>query len=270
MVRAILLCDDIYFNGAFGYEYNVKLALFDNKNEEKDSGIDYDVLNSIAGASSTYMDYGVKLKDPLQLQGCFIKCPCDNDTYEYSVTEQRQILTWLTKTKSLSWLKIYDNEVETVSYLCRVISITRKLINDKVVGFDVTWETNSPFAYSGLIEESYTSTGSLILDNYYCDSDDSDFLYPKMEIEVDSSELTIITESPVETRTTTLKNLLVGDTVYLDNLNRFIYSRTDKKFNTDFNWIFVRLTPRQYNKITVNGSCDLKVKYRLPRRIGEY
>lgn len=268
------IADDFYYNGAHGYEYNVKLMLWDKKtsNDDKSTGIDYDVLSGLPGASSSLLDYGVKINDPIIIQGTLAKCPCYNndDEHFYTLREQRYILTWLTSDKNLHWLEFIDKETEYVAYLCRVTSVKKKMFMGKVIGFDVTWTTNSVFAYSKEITEHYSSATSLSIPDWYCDSDDSDYLYPKMEVTVRSSEIQIEIENDYESRRSTLHNLTSGDVIQLDSVNRMITSKLDKNFKDDFNWYFPRFAPRCYSTINITGDCDITMKYRLPRRVGEY
>lgn len=66
-----------------------------------------------------------------------------------------------------------------------------------------------------------------------------------------------------------IKNNSAGETIILDGANKVVSSSATKRiFGNDFDWQWLPLY-NGYNEITVIGNCDIKLEYRMIRKIGE-
>ena len=139
------------FNGVDSRDYKVKLSSFGNDREEDISsalGIEpiTDTLND------NIIDYGGRFCEVLTFHMTLIKSEeAPNDYFTHK--EFREIAKWLTSSKDLRWLSIYDGEDDTeYNYLCRFTSIVQKRLYGNIAGIELEVTCDSPFAYSDIKE----------------------------------------------------------------------------------------------------------------------
>lgn len=106
------------------------------------------------------------------------------DFSPFSFEENRKVLSWLTGTRKAGLLEIYEEE-NVVKYCLtgNFTEIQQYKQDSQVIGYLVTFESNSPFAFSDVIERSVSlnSAAEIVLSNAGDDRDD--MVYPVFEIE---------------------------------------------------------------------------------------
>lgn len=114
----------------------------------------------------------------------------DKDFGEFDVERQRKILKWLTSKDTASFLTVYHDDSEVVSYeiLGAFIDIqTYKNGNGRVIGIVATYESISPWAFSPLYtitKDVSNPTDNKITINL--ETDDIMPVYPRITIQQDS------------------------------------------------------------------------------------
>lgn len=134
---------------------------------DSDDGNTNTFLSREAVASETYKGtfkrvHNYKWSEVLAPTLTFIK----EDFGDFNLEEERNIFKWLTSKDTPSFLTVYHDDSEVVSYeiLGAFISIeTYKLSNGRVVGFVAQFESISPWAFSPL--RTVTKTISSPTDN---------------------------------------------------------------------------------------------------------
>ena len=154
---------------------------------ESDSGATSSFLSREAVASETYRGdrkhvSSYKYTESFAPVITFV----DKNFGEFTMERQRQILKWITSKDTPSFLSVYHDDSNVVSYviLGNFISCdSYKLGNGRVVGFQCTFESVMPYALSDLY--TVTKTISSPTDNKITieiDTDDSKPVYPRVTI----------------------------------------------------------------------------------------
>ena len=181
---------------------------------EGDSGDVSTFLSREAVASDTHKGefkrvHGYKHTEVLAPTITFI----DKNFGDFSLERQRRILKWLTSNSTPSFLTVYHDDSEVVSYeiLGAFTEInTHKMGNGRVVGFTAVFESISPFAFSPL--RTFTKDVSNPADNALTFSVENDnaqsLIYPRITIQQNSAT------SVVEVLEAMTRDNVVEGTVY--------------------------------------------------------
>lgn len=163
---------------------------------DSDSGETSAFLNRDAIASETYRGdirrvSSYKYTEVLAPRLTFI----DKNFGDFNLDRQRQIMKWLTSKNTPSYMSVYHDDSNVVSYeiLGAFTEInTYKLGNGRVIGFQCVFTSVSPFAYSAL--HTITKRISSPTDNKITiniDTDDSKPVYPCITIQHNGSVVRI-------------------------------------------------------------------------------
>lgn len=121
---------------------------------------------------------------------------------DFSMEENRRILAWLTSKHTASWLTVYHDDSEVVSYelLGGFSSVEAyKLGNGRIVGYICQWESVSPYAYSPIKTITQTITSPTVM-NIKCNTDEWEApVYPKITIKQSNDTVVNITSAMAST-----------------------------------------------------------------------
>ena len=175
------------YNGYSSQDFDLITCLsFDS-----DSGDVETYLNREAVASESYRGdfkrvHNYKYQDVLAPQITFIK----EGFGDFSLEESRKVLKWLTSKDTASFLTIYHDDSEVISYeiLGGFVEIsTHKSGADRVIGITATFESVAPWAFSPLctvIKNVSNPTANTITINL--ETDDLMPVYPRITLQQDS------------------------------------------------------------------------------------
>ena len=154
---------------------------------DSDSGATSTYLSREAVASETYRGdiqrtSSYKYTEVLEATVTFV----DKNFGDFDLNRQHKILKWLTSKNTPSFLTIYHDDSEVISY--EILGNwtqcdTYKLGNGRVVGFQCTFTSISPFAFSPLITktESDFTNNKITID---LETDDpQNAVYPRITIQ---------------------------------------------------------------------------------------
>lgn len=101
----------------------------------------------------------------------------------FSFQENRRILSWLTGSRKPCLLEIYEEE-NIVKYclIGNFTEIQQYKQDSQIIGYLVTFESNSPFAYSDVIEKDLSVDSVVDITLYNGGDDSEDLVYPVFEI----------------------------------------------------------------------------------------
>ena len=147
------------------------------------------------------------------------------------------------------------------------------MIDGNVVGFNCTFTTDSPFAWTHEIHQEVDGSATFTVNS----AEKYREIYPLIEITLDTSENsreTVIISNLQDTMSLKI-SLLPGDTTIIDCQRSTIIDRTglvsfEKLGISDVDYIY---WPRLYhgtNTITIDGNATAVFKYREPRKVGDY
>lgn len=193
--------------------------------------------------------------------------PCSLDFREITVDEMRKIMRWLNR-KGFHKFKLVDPEYTNIFFEAS-FNVNRVEFDGRLYGFELEMTTNSPFAHM----EPFTTTLNFANADdereIVSASDDEGFIYPDVEITVNSDgDLSLYNE--FEDRTTFIKGCTNGEVIKM----RYPIIETsvpNHKIMDDFNWIFFRLANTfddNVNHVTASLPCTIKIRYSPIVKIG--
>lgn len=188
------------FMGKSSIDFDVLVDVF----FESDNGLVESFLNREAVATTIYDGsrrniHGFKYNEML--------CPTftitKKDFSDFSETENRKILAWLTSSTNVERMTCYRDDSEVISFVL-IGNITqieqRKLANSRVISYSFVFDNISPYAYSSVksINKTITAPETFILK---CNTDVYEKnLYPRITVTIGDSIYLSVTEDPtVET-----------------------------------------------------------------------
>ena len=166
------------------------------------SSLDFDVyteltFNSDSGATSSFLNresvttehydgtyrrvHSYKYNEVLTPRITIVK----QNYSDFTQDENRQILSWLTGSRTASWLEVYHDDSNVVSYRLYGNFITveqYKLANGRVVGYECEFESHSPYAWSKNFDITKQISAKDTF-NIECNTDEYNKpIYPKVTI----------------------------------------------------------------------------------------
>lgn len=212
-----------------------------------------------------------KYEDVAKPKFTFIK----RDFGDFSRTEHREMLSWLTSSNTAQWLSIYryQYDEEPMEFYGNFIEVSPyKLANGRTVGYTAVFEASTPWAFTPKIriQPDPMETDTLTL-NISCKSDElNSLIYPKIKFKVLSEGSISIKNETIGIESKILNNQS-NEIITLDGDNEILFSERigGRIFGNDFNLQWFPLKPGD-NEITITGKCHIKFEWREPRKIGEY
>lgn len=199
--------------------------------------------------------------------------------FEVSVTSPEPISSvksalierWLFGNLKYEKLAIIQPDMTMVYYNC-LFSNPEKIMQGNIIqGYTFTVICDSPFGWE--FEKSKTfnyvsnpNISPIIFDN---ESDDSYYLFPRLQITFDSfgGNLTI-TNTTDNNRNFVLTGLSANEVVTIDNYLQTIESSTGNKRLSNFNKKWLRFVPDRNNLLITGDVTQIKIYYQFARKIG--
>lgn len=238
-------------------------------------GVTSDLYNGIK------VDYGSRYVEQVELIFTLIK----KDYTDFSNSEKREILRWLSSSKYCSWLTLYDIDDEPIADVYgRFSHVEEKIADSRVLGFVATFQSPYPYFFSNIrnVHQTFAGSEKIILEN---DTDAIDELVrPYITIKSSSnvSELTILNKTT--NRKSVIKNIKADELITIDNNNKLIFSDNiyriigndfrgvvDGDFVTSYP-VWVELIPGNNELIiesnNASATIEYQIQYRFPIKLG--
>lgn len=208
----------------------------------------------------------IEYKECLKATFDICKHPCLSEYDEISLDETRDIMRWLNR-KEFHKFRFLDIEYMDI-YFEASFNVNKVEINGKLYGFELEMITNRPFATHEPISISIEAEANTVY-KVTSDSDEEGYIYPEMEITVNSSgDLNI--HNALEDRHMYIANCKAGEIIKA-NYPIIETSLDSHKIQNDFNWKFFRIATsytERINEITTSLPCSIKMKYSPVVKIG--
>lgn len=259
------------YHSSFSYldqnlrDYNLIITRFDSDVGEVATGLATESIYTSSYDGTRRNLYGTKYSSPEPLVITIMKLSGE----EFSIDETRQILRWLTGAKTDSWLDLYIGDEVKYRLLGHVQNIQQYKLDARIVGFVITFESASPFAYSSLQEEWHSVNGEENLIEINNESDDiHSYVYLNTTFKNSTGESLKIINTSLDDETTEVLDLVENEVVTMSNNMMITSDKPTRVFGDSFNFVFPRLKPG-LNRINVSGNGEIKFEYIYPIKVGD-
>lgn len=261
-------CYDFEFDGCLLSDKGFIICKFGSNGIETFSNGSYITFNTVStlrGAKHelTSTEYGDCLSANFQI----CKHPCKTTNVEISVDEMRDVMRWLNR-KGFHKLKLLNDEYINIFFEAS-FNVSKIEMNGKIVGLELEVITNRPFAIHEPIPIKIINTQNNGIKRIYSESDDEGYIYPEMEITINSNGNLEIYNS-FENRTMRIANCKSGEVIKV-KYPVIESSIASHKIQNDFNWKFFRIANTlrdRLNEITISLPCTIKMSYSPVVKVG--
>lgn len=240
-------------------DFGLIVVAFDPDNGEVDSYLGIDSIFTDRYNGTHRNDYGAKYNNVAQLSITMVK----ENYSDFSMSELRNVMDWLTSLHKVSWLDLYNDEDEVIySFLGRFSNVQLQKMDARVIGVRAEFTSVSPWAYSDIHSVEVNVDGELMCPLLNYSDESAVHVYPKIifkNLAKENGELRI--KNMLTGKETIVSNLVANEVITMDS-NQIIYSDKDiKVFGDDFNFEWLALT-QGVNYINITGTGHLMIEYR--------
>ena len=205
---------------------------------------------------------------------CKFNCE-DLDDNLFTEEEISHIMRWLNKKTFRKFKMIYEDGEMSNAYYNASFNVNPISYFGKVIGFQLTLQTDAPFAYYDEVEYTMEFMGDKLEQSYFDISDEIGYIYPSsMTIEFLTGGNLEIVNSQEPDRITKINNCIAGETITLIENKVITSSEEHNGLYNDFNYVYPRIcNDQEYmydegytvdnmeNVFTVNIPCTITFKY---------
>lgn len=177
----------------------------------------------------------------------------DRDNYVFSSEEIAKLTRWLNRRKYYKFKMIYPKGECAQMYYMGTFNIDMIVYGGKVVGLQLTLQTNAPFAYYDPIECEMNFSSANDTVSIFDMSDEVGYIYPNNVIIecLSAGELTIH-NSQDGNRKTVISKCEKNEILTLDGENKIITSsKSHATLYNDFNYNFIRISNKYENNVEI-------------------
>lgn len=270
--------ESFIYNGTCSDNYNLTIIFFDTP--EYHTGLTRETLHTERTLSrSKVRYYGSRYTGGIEFKFSIAK----KDAREFSEEESIQINEWLTKNSAPALLHFNSNRSIYVNYYAICTNIEDKIINGRNAK-TLTFETDSPFAYSDMQSKKVIVDKELELDLYSHSCEE--YYYPKIVIipDMSTSDITIKNHSDQKSLTLNLTHhpdgiiidcadCRISDTsghlIHLDSLGLTVHSESPGSADTaESGALYFPRLLRGRNHLKLTGNCTVEFIMEFPRKAG--
>lgn len=209
----------------------------------------------------------IEYADCLETVYQICKNPCIHKDMEISQHELRTLSRWLNRTTNHKFKPLNEDFLDI--YYEGHFNISQLVLDGKLVGLELEFQTNRPFALQEPIKRTIiaeTENAEVKLTDF---SDVEGYIYPELSIEIaDDGDLSIY--NALEERTTYIANCSKGEIITM-NYPIIESSLAGHAIQNDFNWNFLRLSntfKKDLNTLTISLPCTITLKYSPTIKVG--
>ena len=285
---SFLTAKSFVFNGINSEDFNVIIAWIDSPDPNTETnGLNREVNKSTINKMRTKANvYGSNNTDVITLSFSIVRI---NGT-EITRDESIRINQWLTSSPLPQILRFNDNDSYMLHYYAICTQIKDVVIGGKLVGKDLTFETNSTFAFMKKFEKSFDVTDT---QNFYINNTADTYdgiYYPVITISTSSEIIIIENVTDMKSVTFNMVNIISDDsankTIKINCQDMTIVDNNDKlvsisKLGWDENYKSYVSATNKYmnniywfrllqgmNEIKITGDCTFKIECEYPRKAG--
>lgn len=283
---SLLSAKSFIYNGENSDDYNLTIAWIDSSDiDVSENGLNLSLEKTKNKLSNTTNTYGTQSEN-IVINFSVTK----KDFTEITRLESIQINEWLTSSSTPKFLAFNDNDSYPLHYYGVCTQIEDVIVGGKLVGKELRFETNSPFAFSKKVEKTYDVIDSHVFRINNTSNAINNIIYPKIIISATSS--TVVIENVTDKKSVTINTNDIpseSDGVKYIKLNSYNMSATDENnrlipiyklgwnntyksfisaindYMTNVYWLrFIK----GMNEIKITGNCKITIEYEFPRKAG--
>lgn len=284
---AFFTSDSFIFNGVNSSDFDLIICWFDEGVDASINGLTREIQKSESTKNKIKHNvYGTENTDTITFSFAISKV----DGREILREESIRINQWLTSSPLPQLLKFNDKDSYMLNYYAVCTEINDKVIGGRLVGKELTFETNSNYAFQNKIEKTFDVVGEHTF-SLINTSDSYDGIYcPIITISATSDNIVIENITDEKSVTLNMSNIIVDEnglkTIILNCENMTITDMNDKLvYASDLGWnvdyqSYVSTTDsyitniywfrllQGVNQIKITGDCTFKIKCEFPRKAG--
>lgn len=269
---------DFEFAGEKLSDYGMMVCSFDGGGgiETVSSGADIKFNQVKAIGSNRFNLYSSTYEEALSATFQICKNPCrlkNQDEMELSIEEISAIQRWLCRKDGYKRFKLDKKGFEHV-YWNGTFSSKQIVLNDQILGLELTIYTDAPFAFMDEVSTEYecsADTSFDLWDNSDETTDLNNSLRPNMEITI-LSDGDFQLKNSMDNKILKINNCKSNEVITIDGKNQiFSSSLSSHKLAKDFNFSFPRIIntyEERCNTFTPNLDCKIKITYSPIRKVG--
>ena len=162
---------------------------------------------------------------------------------DFSTSELRNAMEWLTSLHKVSWLDLYNDDDEVIySFLGRFTNVQLQKMDARVIGFRAEFTAVSPWAYSNIRSVEANVNGELICPLLNYSDESAVYIYPKIIFKNTASNGELKIKNILIGKETVVSNLAANEVIPMDS-NQIIYSDNDINVfggNFNFKWFIFK------------------------------
>ncbi len=283
---SLLTAKSFIFDGKSSDDFNLMIAWIGNSDVDiSENGLNLSLQKTDNKLNRKTNTYGVQSEN-IVLNFSIVKKDCSEITRLQSI----QINEWLTSSSTSQALAFNDNDSYPLHYYAVCTQIEDIIVGSKLVGKQLKFETNSPFAFSEKMIKHIEVTNSRQISINNSSNARNNIIYPKVTIITSSS--TIVIENKTDKKSVTIKTDSLSSEsdgnkhIKIDSYNMIITDKQNKLIpaykigwneayksyvsTTDdyiMNIYWLRFL-RGINALLITGSCKMAIEYEFPRKAG--
>lgn len=266
-----------YFNGKDSRDFDLKIGHVGSSSSNPTSSTSYENNYAKMKNSNGFKLVSSVHNNPIALDNISVVRDGCNNKYDYSYDEMKDILDWLTSTKS-GLLKIVLDDGSSEYLTGMFYEITEKVLNGESIGYDLKFKADSPYVMGDTVTSKFTNMKIVNVDIPRHNYADQNYLYPVMDFTVQEAGDLYIYMSVAgvqnDDSTVLIKNCILGEIIHVDSLNEIITSSNNTDLYKRFNWVFPyficdksKLKSSTFNTVTFTKPVNGTIKY-TPLMIG--
>lgn len=202
------------------------------------------------------------------------KNPCGGNDEEFTEEEIIFFMRWLNKEDYRKFKPVYEDGEMANMYYNAYMNCEPIVLSGKIIGMQITLQTDAPFAYYDEIETVMSFTSSNLTYSYYDISDKIGYIYPSsMIIEIQKNGDFKMSNSQDEDEVISITNCVSGEIITFVE-NKCVTSSVRENLWNDFNFVYPKIgndykdvygdgyySDDRENIFTVNIPCQITFNY---------
>lgn len=284
---SFITANSFIFNKTNSADFGVTIGWIDSDADVSSNGLHRELKKTTNTNKTKFHVYGSENAESIMFHFSIVK----TDGNEITRTESIQINRWLTASPLPQLLKFNDCDAYPLHYYAVCTQVNDIIASGRLIGKELTFETNAPYAFSENEEKTFviTNTNRTFFLNNSSDTDNGIY-YPIVTIATTSD--TIVIENITDQKSVTIctqkltpdvngskvltlnsecmtvtdssgQLIPAGDLGWNENYKSHV-TATEREMYTIY-WI--RLL-RGMNEFRVSENCTIKIEYEFPRKAG--